>query len=101
MPIYVSVPQPSPETKPATEFIGGRLIQKMSPRGLHARVQASRATAFTNWANEYGNGRVGTEWDFYVTVVGSHVNPLVADIAYLSYDCVASQSESELLPAND
>jgi hypothetical protein len=34
-----------PETKPATEFIHGQLVQKMNARGLHARVEGTCRTS--------------------------------------------------------
>jgi Uma2 family endonuclease len=82
-----------PETKPATEFIDGQLVQKMSPFGLHARVQLAVAAALRSWADERGRGRVGTEWDFDLTPPGSRTNRLVPDAAYLSYDRVGYDEE--------
>jgi Uma2 family endonuclease len=88
MATQLSIPHPYPETKPATEFIGGRLIQKMSPRGLHAQVQVALASLLRAWAMEFGTGRVGTEWDFDSTSPDESVNRLVPDVAYLSYERV-------------
>jgi len=84
-----ATPLPIPETKPATEFIDGRLVQKMSPFGLHARVQGVVVAALIDWANELGRGRVGTEWDFDLTPPGERTNRLVPDVAFLSYERVA------------
>jgi Uma2 family endonuclease len=84
-----TVPLPIPETKPATEFIDGRLVQKMSPYGLHARVQGAMVTALTLWSNEGARGRVGTEWDFDLTPPGDATHRLVPDVAYVSYERVA------------
>jgi Uma2 family endonuclease len=78
-------PHPFPETKPATEFIDGHLVQKMSPRGLHARVQAAFSFALTAWAEAGGRGRVGVEWDFDLTPPGERKNRLTPDVAYVSY----------------
>ena len=84
-----------PETKPATEFIDGRLAQKMSPFGLHARVQRVVAAALGDWSDERGRGRVGTEWDFDLTPTGGRTNRLVPDVAFLSYDRVPYEDEAE------
>ena len=83
-----------PETKPATEFIDGCLVQKMSPLGLHARVQAAVAIALGTWSDERGRGRVGPEWDYDLTPPGGSTNRLVPDVAYLSYDRVAYENEA-------
>jgi Uma2 family endonuclease len=83
-----------PQTKPATEFIDGRLVPKMSPYGLHARVQLVVASALGAWADEGGRGRVGTEWDYDLTPPGERTNRLVPDIAYLSYERVAYENEA-------
>ncbi len=87
--MHASIPEPFPQTEPATEFIGGRLVQKMSPRGLHARVQGAFVRALHEWADENAAGRVGTEWDFDLTPPGEGVNRVVPDIAFLSYERVA------------
>jgi Uma2 family endonuclease len=83
--VHATVPEPFPETKPATEFIDGQLVQKMSPRGLHARVQAALARMLIDWAETRRAGRVGTEWDFDLTPPGGSVHRLVPDVAFLSY----------------
>jgi Uma2 family endonuclease len=84
-----TTPLPIPETTPATEFIDGRPAQKMSPFGLHARVQRVVAAALGDWSDERGRGRVGTEWDFDLTPPGERANRLVPDVAFLSYDRVS------------
>jgi Uma2 family endonuclease len=94
MATQLSIPHPYPETKPATEFIGGRLVQKMSPRGLHAQVQGAVCSLLRAWAFEFGGGRVGTEWDFDLAPPGESVNRLVPDVAYLSYERVARDDDA-------
>src|SRR5271170_1338434 len=89
---YISLP--IPETKPATEFVDGRMVQKMSPYGLHARVQGVIAAALGAWSDEKGRGRVGTEWDFDLTPPGERVNRLVPDVAYVSYQRVSYEDEA-------
>lgn len=40
-----------PETKPATEFVNGQIIQKPMPQGEHSRLQ-SKLSAVINQASE-------------------------------------------------
>ena len=87
-------PLPIPQTKPATEFIDGRLAQKMRPFGLHARVQRVVAAALGDWSDDRGRGRVGAEWDFDLTPPGGRTNRLVPDVAFLSYDRVPYEDET-------
>ena len=88
-----TLPLPIPETKPATEFIDGRMVQKMSPYGLHGRVQLKIGAALQQWAETGGRGRVGTDWDFDLTPAGQQTNRLVPDVAFLSYDRVSYDDE--------
>ena len=74
-----------PDTKPATEWVNGRALQKMSPQRKHARAQSIFASALHAWAASEGPGRVGTEWDFRLAPPGEVRRPLVPDVAYLSY----------------
>lgn len=89
-----SFPSPFPETKPATEFIDGRMVKKMSPRGLHSRVQGAILFALTGWANEDGRGRVGPEWDFDLTPPGEQKNRLTPDVAYVSYQRISYDDDA-------
>jgi Uma2 family endonuclease len=89
-----TLPLPIPETKPATEFVDGRMVQKMSPYGLHARVQGVVVAMLGAWADEKGRGRVGTEWDFDLTPPGERTNRLVPDVAFLSYARVAYEDDA-------
>ncbi len=82
-----------PEGKPAFEWIGGRAVQKMSPKRDHAIVQRIFATALGAWAE--GRGEVGTEWRFRVTPSGDATRPLVPDIAYVSYARLAGMTYDE------
>ncbi len=75
-----------PETKPATEWVNGRALQKVSPQELHARAQFRVVAALGAWADQTGAGRVGTEWEFRVTPPHEQTRPLVPDVAFLSYD---------------
>ena len=71
-----------PEAKPAFEWVGGRAIQKVSPKRRHALMQTAIASAMREWAR--GRGDVGTEWRFRVSPPGEIRRPLVPDVAFLS-----------------
>ncbi len=75
-----------PVTKPATEWVNGRALQKVSPQEIHARVQLRIAAALSAWADETGSGRIGTEWEFRVTPPHEPTRPLVPDVSFLSYN---------------
>jgi len=74
-----------PATKPATEWVNGRALQKVSPQRKHALAQMRFATALDAWAHQTGSGMVGTEWDFRIQPPGEVRRPLVPDVAYVSY----------------
>lgn len=83
-----------PDTKPATEWIHGRPLQKMTPRERHARAQLRFAGALLEWADKTTSGRVGTEWDFRIAPPGEQSRPLVPDVAYVSYERVPFDDEA-------
>jgi Uma2 family endonuclease len=88
-----------PETKPATEWVRGRALQKVSPQDPHARAQLNLGSAMLSWAKEGGRGRVGTEWEFRVTPPHEITRPLVPDIAFLSFDRLAyEERDAALIP---
>jgi Uma2 family endonuclease len=74
-----------PETKPALEWVNGRVVQKVSPQRKHALAQAEFVAAFRDWARANSCGRFGTEWEFRLQPPGEIRRPLVPDVAYLSY----------------
>jgi Uma2 family endonuclease len=74
-----------PETKPETEWVRGRALQKVSPTYDHAALQTLIGMALRQWADEQARGRVGTEWRFRVAPPNAVVRPLVPDVAFLSY----------------
>ena len=80
-----------PETKPETEWVRGRALQKMSPTYRHSALQTLMVIALHAWAE--GKGRVGTEWRFRIAPPGEVVRPLVPDVAYLSYGRLASEED--------
>lgn len=87
-----------PETKPETEWILGRAVQKVSPRRTHAKLQTALAVALTRWAE--GRGDVGTEWRFRIAPPGEIRRPLIPDVAYVSNERMRGldDSDAELPP---
>jgi Uma2 family endonuclease len=79
-----------PETKPATEWILGEAVQKVSPRRSHALVQCAMAQLLRTWAR--GRGECGLEWRFRITPPGGPTRPLVPDLAFLSNERAAGLS---------
>jgi len=72
-----------PETKPETEWLAGRAVQKMSPFYTHGAVQSRIVKLLEPWADE--RGRVATEWRFRLAPPGEIRRPLVPDVSYLSF----------------
>ncbi len=84
-----------PETKPETEWVRGRALQKMSPVFAHGLLQRRLGTALGAWADEGRHGRVATEWRFRVAPRNEIVRPLVPDVGYLAYDALAADAPDE------
>jgi len=84
-----------PETKPETEWVRGRALQKVSPTYSHSRLQTLIGSGLTTWAEDGRRGRVGTEWRFRVTPPGKVTRPLVPDVGYLSYEALAADAPAE------
>jgi Uma2 family endonuclease len=82
-----------PITKPATEWVNGRALQKVSPQERHSRAQSRMLVALMAWAEKKGAGRVGTEWEFKVTPPHEATRPLVPDVAFLSFDRLGYEHE--------
>lgn len=74
------------QTKPASEWIAGRVVQKVSPTARHANAQGRLVAALLAWADASGAGRVGTEWEFRIAPPGETPRSLVPDVAFLSYE---------------
>jgi Uma2 family endonuclease len=83
-----------PETKPETEWVSGRPLQKVSPQRDHSRLQVALAMQLDRWAAE--RGEVGTEWRFRVAPPGEIRRPLVPDVAYASNERLRPLSYEEL-----
>jgi Uma2 family endonuclease len=81
------------ETKPNTEWLCGRPVQKVSPRYAHGLFQSLIAAALGTWAN--GRGRVASEWRFWVTPEGEEARYLVPDVAFLSYERLRREAREE------
>jgi Uma2 family endonuclease len=74
-----------PETKPETEWIDGRAVQKVMPTTDHSILQAAFLFALHAWAKSERRGQAGPEWRFRVTIPGTRVHPLVPDVAFISF----------------
>jgi Uma2 family endonuclease len=83
-----------PETKPETEWILGRAVQKMSPYFTHGRLQGEFYVALRGWEN--GHGRVATEWRFRIAPPGEIRRPLVPDVAFVSNERLAGLEGTDL-----
>ncbi|MGH7707807.1 MAG: Uma2 family endonuclease [Vulcanimicrobiaceae bacterium] len=78
------------ETKPATEWLLGGPVQKVSPRYAHSVMQRELGTAVSRWAK--GRGRVGPEWRVWVAPPGESERYLVPDLMYVAYERLARES---------
>src|SRR5665213_2673333 len=83
-----------PETRPETEWLRGRAVQKVSPLRPHSRLQTWWVRRLSDWAEK--RGEVGSEWRFRVAPRGEAIRPLVPDVAYLSYERMGDATADEL-----
>ncbi|MGA8533438.1 MAG: Uma2 family endonuclease [Candidatus Tumulicola sp.] len=83
-----------PETRPETEWIGGRPVQKVSPQRTHSRLQGAMTMRLDSWAR--GRGEAGPEWRFRVAPPGEMRRPLVPDVAYVSNERLRALSDEEI-----
>lgn len=83
-----------PETKPETEWVRGRPLQKVSPQRTHSWLQGALVIELSRWAT--GRGRVGPEWRFRVAPPGEIRRPLVPDVAYVSNERLHALSDADL-----
>ncbi len=83
-----------PETRPETEWVGGRPLQKVNPQRTHSRLQAAMTMRLDRWAA--GRGEVGPEWRFRVAPPGEMRRPLVPDVAYVTNSRLRTLSDEEL-----
>jgi Uma2 family endonuclease len=75
-------PMEIPDTKPATELIDGRLVQKMSPKRRHQALEIRWVNALAAWAGD--RGEAYHEWRHEFRAPGHAFASLVPDVAYLS-----------------
>ncbi len=83
-----------PETKPETEWVRGRPLQKVSPQRTHSRLQGALTIALSMWAS--GRGEVGQEWRFRVAPPEEIRRPLVPDVAYVRNERLRTLSDEDL-----
>jgi Uma2 family endonuclease len=84
-----------PETKPETEWVAGRSLQKVSPTYWHGVLQSIMVESLRRWARGGRHGRVATEWRFRVAPPGEIVRPLVPDVAFLAYAALPADAPPE------
>ncbi len=82
-----------PETKPETEWVRGRALQKMSPMRDHALIQGEFILRLKLWAR--GRGEVGPEWRFRIAVPGEARRPLVPDVSYVAAELLRGLTHDE------
>ncbi|HEX3462602.1 MAG TPA: Uma2 family endonuclease [Candidatus Elarobacter sp.] len=82
-----------PETKPETEWLRGRAVQKVSPKLKHGTIQIWLGAELQRWAR--GRGKVASEWRFRISPRGEVIRPLVPDLSYLSYDRMRGATEAD------
>jgi Uma2 family endonuclease len=83
-----------PETKPETEWVRGRALQKVSPQRTHSLLQGALTIALGRWAE--GRGEAGPEWRFRVAPPGEARRPLVPDVAYVSNERLRPLNDAEI-----
>ncbi len=81
------------ETKPATEWLLGGPVQKVSPKRKHSALQGELDYRVVPWAN--GRGRYGPEWRFWLQPPGEESRYLVPDAAFISYDRLSREAHEE------
>jgi Uma2 family endonuclease len=81
-----------PETKPETEWVRGRALQKVSPTYSHSHLQSLLLLSVVRWVDQTQLGRFGVEWRFRVTPPGEVTRPLVPDVSYLSFQTLAADA---------
>ncbi len=72
------------ESEPASEWLMGEPVRKVSPAYNHAFWQTCFAEALRNWGR--GRGRTGTEWRFWITPDDGLARYLVPDVAFVSFE---------------
>ncbi len=83
-----------PETEPATEWILGRAVQKVSPQRRHGFIQLWLGARLQQWAQE--RGAVSSEWTFRLAPPRELIRTFVPDIAYLSLERIGDTDEEDV-----
>jgi len=83
-----------PFTKPETEWVRGRALQKLSPTYSHSRVQSCLVAALNAWAGD--RGRAGTEWRFRIAPGRELRRPLVPDVSYVTMERLRSVPREDI-----
>lgn len=80
-----------PETKPASEFINGKIIQKPMPQGKHSRIQGKLVTAIELLATDKPKAIAFPELR---CVFGGRA--IVPDVVILRYENIARDSNGDI-----
>lgn len=83
-----------PQTEPATEWILGRAVRKVSAKRMHGFIQIWLGTRLQQWAR--GRGAVASEWQFRLAPPRELVRSFVPDIAYLSFERMGDATDEEI-----
>ena len=86
-----------PVTKPETEWVRGRPLQKTGGTYTHSVVQMRVAMALQRWAEDGEHGRVAASWRFRVAPSNEMIRPLAPDVAFLSYDGLSACAPPQAL----
>jgi Uma2 family endonuclease len=82
------------ETKPETEWVRGRALQKTSPTWEHARLQGTLFRILEDWGGAYG--QTGSEWRFRLAPANALTRPLVPDVSYVRNERLRGLPHEEL-----
>jgi Uma2 family endonuclease len=80
VPIDTVLEIPIPDTKPATEFLFGRFVQKVSPKRWHGVLQGRTFAALEAWDPA---GSVSTEARFTIRRLNEIPHSVVPDVSYM------------------
>jgi Uma2 family endonuclease len=83
-----------PSTKPETEWIRGRALQKVSPQRDHSRLQRALIARLDPWARS--RGEMGPEWRFRIKPPVGPIRPLVPDISFVRNERIAHLSDADI-----
>lgn len=86
-----------PITKPETEWVRGRALQKTGGTYSHSAAQMEIAMALQRWAERGRHGRVAPSWRFRVAPPGEIIRPLAPDVAFLSYEALPADAPAQVV----